>query len=163
MDADDTTRRANQLWFDSGAWQRTTWMGWPVVKCPTDLWAYQELIVATRPDVIIETGSWVGGSALFFAHMLDLVGHGRVISVDVQRVDGRPEHPRITWVLGDSADPATVARVHDLAAGGAALVVLDASHRAAHVLAELRGYADLVPPGGCLVVEDTAFDGWPVW
>ena len=139
------------------------WMGVPILQQANDLLILQELIYKTRPKVVIETGTFGGGSAIFYASILSLCGGGRVISVDIEHGEqtGRmiAEHPlgsAINLVTGDSADPQTYARVHALVAGEpAVMVALDSNHQYAHVLAELRAYADLVSPGGYLVVFDT--------
>ncbi len=81
---------------------RVNWLGVEVLKYPTDLLAYQEIIHEIRPDLIIETGTHQGGSALFFASILDLIGRGQVISIDVATRNTRPPHPRITYLVGSS-------------------------------------------------------------
>src|SRR6202035_4745006 len=60
-----------------------SWLGVPVIKYTQDLWALQELIWADRPDLIIETGVAHGGSAVFFASMLELLGAGTVVAIDI--------------------------------------------------------------------------------
>src|SRR4051812_28260289 len=92
------------------------WFGHLTQKCPFDLWTYQEILVETRPDLVIETGTCYGGSALFLATMFDLLGRGRVITVDIADVPGRPQHPRITYVRGSSAAPEIVRQVRAEAA-----------------------------------------------
>src|SRR5262245_26050622 len=99
----------HRLYYDGPAGEgrvhhRTTWMGVPCLKCPTDLWAYQEILAEVRPDLVVETGTHMGGSALFLAHMLELLGRGEVVSIDVLDRPGRPEHARIRYVTGSSAD-----------------------------------------------------------
>src|SRR5437870_1955675 len=84
----EVARQFHALWYfgPSGKppWETMTWMGVPALKCPFDTWIYQEIIHRTRPQVIIETGSRYGGSALFMANMLDLVGgEGQVLSIDI--------------------------------------------------------------------------------
>src|SRR5207249_3148061 len=74
----------------------TYWLGVPVVKSPLDMWIYQEILSAERPDVIVETGTAYGGSAYFMATICDLVGTGRIVTVDIEARDDRPLHPRIT-------------------------------------------------------------------
>src|SRR5271154_4974785 len=69
-----------------------SWFGYQVCKCPLDLWIYQELLVRTRPDLVIETGTLFGGSALFLATVMDVIGQGRVISIDREDRPGRPVH-----------------------------------------------------------------------
>jgi cephalosporin hydroxylase len=140
-----------------------SWFGYEVLKCPLDLWLYQELLVRTRPDLVIETGTWSGGSALYLAMMLDQIGHGRVITIDIEAKPGRPQHPRITYLAGSSADAAVVAEVHRSAGGDRAMVILDSDHDAAHVYAEMLAYSPLVQPGDYLIVEDTNVNGHPVW
>src|SRR4051794_28486461 len=155
----------NKLYHSSKAttWKDTHWLGVAVLKCPLDLWIYQELVHAQRPDLIIETGTHTGGSALFLATMCDLIGHGRVLTIDIENRPGRPSHRRIEYLLGSSTDPAILKRVS--AAAGArksVLVILDSDHSDTHVLTELREYSRLVRPGGLLIVEDTNIDGIPV-
>jgi cephalosporin hydroxylase len=142
-------------------WHETRWLGTPVVKSPLDLWVYQELIWETRPDLIVETGTHRGGSALFLATICELVGHGRVISVDLKPVEATyPKHPRLTYIGGvSSTDPALDPGVRD---GERVLVVLDSDHSRDHVRAELDRFAPLVPVGGYVVVEDTAVGGHPI-
>lgn len=157
-------RQANIQYFRGGAYMRTTWMGVPTAKCPGDMWMYQELICALRPDVLVETGTWAGGSALYFAHVFDQLGHGRVLTIDVDAGTDRPAHPRITYHHGSSVDPATVTMVAEAVRGaGPVMVILDSDHRRDHVLAELRSYAPLVTPGSYLIVEDTTIDHHPAW
>ena len=140
----------------------THWLGVRTDKCPLDLWVYQELISRLRPDVIVETGTLDGGSALYLASICDLVGHGEVVTIDIEAPPAPPEHARITYVRGSSVDAEIVARVRALVAGGSALVILDSDHQCDHVLAEMRAYADLVPVGGYLIVEDTILNGHPI-
>lgn len=122
--------------------------------------ALQQILHESRPDVLVETGSCYGGSALFYAHMMDLIGHGRVISMDIRKLK-RPEHPRITYLKGDSVKlGATLA---DELQGKKVMVSLDSDHAAPHVLAELQLFAPMVTKGQYLVVEDTNLNGRPVW
>jgi len=85
-----------------------------------------------------------------------------VITIDVTAQPDLPEHPRITYVTGSSTDPEVVARVDELAGGGAPLIVLDSDHHCDHVLEELRIWSPRVPLGSYIVVEDTHADGHPV-
>jgi cephalosporin hydroxylase len=158
-------RRFHELYYEGKerTWGDTRWLGAPAAKCPLDLWVYQELIHDYRPDRIVECGTARGGSAAFLAAMCDLVGHGEVVSIDVDQKPGRPEHPRLAYWAGSSTDPAVVARVVEWTAPAErVLVILDSDHSCQHVLAELRAYGDVVRPGGWLVVEDTNIGGHPV-
>jgi cephalosporin hydroxylase len=140
-----------------------SWFGYQVFKCPLDLWVYQELLTRTRPDFVVECGTCAGGSALYMATILDLVGHGEVLTIDIAPRPGLPEHPRITYLTGSSTDPAIVADVASRVGHGRAMVILDSDHRADHVLEELRSYRDLVQPGDYLIVEDTNVNGHPAY
>jgi cephalosporin hydroxylase len=144
-------------------YKSTYWRGHRVIKCPLDLWVYQEIIHEIQPDLLIETGTMYGGSAYFLASMMDFVGKGEVLTIDRNHREGRPEHPRVTYLTGSSSDPAIVAQAAERAQGkGTVMVVLDSNHKAFHVLDELRAYHSLVTPGSYLVVEDTNINGHPV-
>jgi O-methyltransferase len=139
------------------------WLGHLTQKCPLDLWVFQEILVETTPDVIIECGTCLGGSALFLASICELLGRGRVVSIDVAEVPGRPVHPRLEYVLGSSADPEVIRRATaGVRPGERVMVILDSDHRRDHVLAELRALADWVTPGCYLIVEDTSVNGHPL-
>jgi cephalosporin hydroxylase len=150
-------------WLAGGNTIDVSWFGHVVRKCPLDLWIYQELLVRTRPDTIIETGTLFGGSALFMATVLDLIGHGRVITIDREDKPGRPVHPRISYWLGSSVDDSIVAEARKAAGGGRTMVVLDSDHSAAHVFQEIMCYSPLVRVGDYLVVEDTNVNGHPTY
>jgi cephalosporin hydroxylase len=140
----------------------THWMGVPMRKNPLDSWVYQEILHAVRPDVIVEIGSYVGGSTLFFANLMDLLGHGEVISVEVRRDRYEAEHPRISEVTGESLDPEVIAEVRRRCEGRRAIVIHDGDHRREVVLGELRAYAELVPVGSYYIVEDGSVDQFPL-
>jgi cephalosporin hydroxylase len=149
--------RAHDVFYASDAWTKATWLGAQALKNPLDLWVYQEILFETRPELVVETGTYRGGSALFLASMCDLLGSGEVVSIDIEPVrDDYPEHPRVTYLGGrSSTDPGVLAEVSARAAGRSTLVVLDSDHSQAHVEAELAAYAPLVPVGCYLVVEDS--------
>ena len=143
-------------------WADTYWLGVRTLKCPLDLWIYQEIIFDVKPDVIIESGTAYGGSALFLASICDLVNNGEVITIDIAK-NLRPSHPRIKQLLGSSTSEETVRTVGSLINGkGAVLVILDSDHHKEHVLDELRTYSTLVTKGSYLIVEDTNINGHPV-
>jgi len=149
--------RAHDVFYGSDAWTKATWLGAQALKNPLDLWVYQEIVYETRPEVIVETGTYRGGSALYLASICDLVGAGEVVSIDVEPVrDDYPVHPRVTYLGGrSSTDPAVLDEVRARAGGRPTLVVLDSDHSQAHVEAELAAYAPLVPVGGYVIVEDS--------
>ena len=145
---DDDVLRLLRRYGTSEIWMDTVWLGRRALKCPLDLWMYQEIIFRTRPDLIVETGTASGGSALFLASICDLLGHGRVVSIDIEK-QARPRHERITYLNGSSLDV-------NVNAEGRTMVILDSDHSKDHVLAELRRFAPLVSPGCYLIVEDTS-------
>ena len=155
-------REFHKVYYSGEVWYRTFWLGHQVLKCPFDLWIYQEIIFALRPEVIIECGTFAGGGTLFLASMCDLVGTGRIVSIDIEERNDRPLHPRITYVLGSSTAPETIDRVKGLMGDAArVLVILDSDHTKDHVLKELELYHGFVTPGSFLIVEDTNINGHP--
>lgn len=139
------------------------WFGTPIQKNPMDLWIYQEMISHLRPDVIVECGTYKGGSALYMAHLMDLAGKGRVVTIDIEKYPGLPEHPRISYLLGSSTDPAVVRQVRDaIRPGESVMVFLDSDHSKAHVSKELAMYRGFVTLNSYLVVEDTDLNGHPI-
>ena len=160
----DVVDAFHRVWYDAYFTHGMTYFeGVPLIKCPMDLWVYQELVFDLKPTLIIETGTAFGGSALFFARQLEKLGAGSVISIDVTHPETLPRHARITYLRGSSIDPTIVAMVTGRArAHERVMVVLDSDHSAAHVSAELAIYAPLVTVGQFLVVEDTNINGHPV-
>jgi cephalosporin hydroxylase len=141
----------------------STWMGVRTPKSPLDLWIYQEIIYEIRPATIIECGTAFGGSTLFFASMCDLLGCGRVISIDVAVRPGRPQHDRITYLLGSPVAPEIVATVETLIdPEGPVLAVLNSDYRKDHVLAELELYSRFVTEGSYAIVEHTSVAGYSI-
>ena len=114
--------------------------------------------------MIIECGTKHGGSAFFLAKICDLIGVGKIVSIDIEAIPGRPEHDRITYILGSSTAEEIVAQVKSLIQkGDKVMVILDSLHRADHVLNELRAYHTLVTKGNYLIVEDTVINGHPTY
>ncbi|HEX3469183.1 MAG TPA: CmcI family methyltransferase [Candidatus Elarobacter sp.] len=143
-----------------------SWLGRPAIQFPQDMVAVQEIIWRTRPEVIVETGIAHGGSLVFSASMLALLGGEReAIGIDVDirahnraAIEAHPLAPRITMFEGSSIDPSLAARVRERVAGRTAMVVLDSNHTAEHVAGELALYAPLVRAGFYLVVMDTVVE-----
>jgi cephalosporin hydroxylase len=146
-----------------------SWLGLPVIQLPPDIVALQEVIWETRPNLVIETGIARGGSLVLYASILELIGEGDVLGIDI---DIRPhnraaieQHPlarRIRMIEGSSLDEGVVAEAR-AAAGNVdrVMVVLDSNHTHQHVLAELRAYGSLVTVGQFLVVADTFVEQIP--
>ncbi len=153
----------HRLYYDSAVWKDTYWLGTRAQKCPLDLWIYQEILQETKPDLILETGTAHGGSALYLASVCELLGRGEVVTVDISPIEGRPEHDRITYLTGPSTAGEVVAEVkRHVAMHERVLVILDSDHSCNHVLDELRTYGPWVSPGSYLIVEDTNVNGHPV-
>ena len=137
---------------------RVFWMGVKARKNVLDAWVYQEIIHEVRPEIVIEIGNAEGGSTRYLANLLDLLGAGEVLAVDIDHSIFRGHHPRISLVTGDSAAPETLARVEELVRGRQGLVIHDGDHSREHVLADLHAYAKFVRVGSYFIVEDTIMD-----
>ncbi len=143
-----------RVYHGSGVWLNNTYyLGVPVLKCPTDLWVYQEIIFSLKPDLIIECGTASGGSALFMASLLDIIGKGEVVTIDIEDSKGKPRHPRIRYIVGSSTSEQIVGQIKP---NGKVMVILDSDHHKSHVLNELRLYSGFVTKGSYLIVEDTS-------
>jgi cephalosporin hydroxylase len=149
--------RAHDVLYQSDAWTEARWLGAQALKNPLDLWVYQEIVFETRPELIVETGTYRGGSALYLASLCDLMGGGEVVSIDIEPIrDDYPVHPRITYLGGRSSiDPAVIEEVRGRTAGRRLLVILDSDHSQGHVEAELAAYTPLIPVGCYVIVEDS--------
>ena len=145
-----------------------TWLGRPIIQYPTDLMALQEIIWETKPDLIIETGIAHGGSLVFYASMLELIGHGHVLGIDIDirehnrsEIEKHPMFHRLTMVEGSSVDEEVIEAARYLAEGNSTMVCLDSLHTHDHVLSELELYSPLVSKGCYLVVFDTCIEDLP--
>lgn len=146
-----------------------TWLGIPVIQHPQDIMAWQEILWKVQPDLVVETGVAHGGSLLLSASILELIGKGRVLGVDI---DIRPHNRaaieahklahRIDLIQGSSIDQATADAVYAHAKDAKrVLVVLDSNHTHEHVLRELELYSPLVKKDSYLLVYDTAIEDCP--
>lgn len=153
----------HKIYYDSKVWRRTSWFGIQILKCPLDLWVYQEIIYELQPDVIIETGTANGGGALYLANLCDLIGKGEVITIDIARNENTPKHKRITYLTGSSISNEIVETVKSLIENkNRVMVILDSNHSKDHVIKELEIYSNLVTIDSYLIVEDTNINGHPV-
>ncbi len=177
--ADRSRQRSVELGCDQSVFERSldallavnkydysylwSWMGVPIIQLPADVMATQEVIFAAKPDIIIETGVARGGSVIFMASLLELIGKGKVIGVDIdirphnrESIESHPMAKRISLIQGASTDSTVVDLVRaQMPAQSSVMVVLDSDHSRDHVLAELRSYGPLVTRGQYLVVADT--------
>jgi cephalosporin hydroxylase len=161
----------SRIWIRETARNRYSynfrWLGRPIIQYPQDIIALQEVIWNLKPELVIETGIAHGGSLVFYASMLELIGaEGRVLGIDVDirphnrtAIEVHPMSKRIEMIEGSSVDPRVIEAVHRRAAScSSALLVLDSNHTHEHVLAELNAYQDIVKPGGYIAVLDTVIE-----
>jgi cephalosporin hydroxylase len=141
-----------------------TWLGKPIWQPVLDLWTLQEVIYEVKPDLLIECGTYKGGSSYFFANLFDLIGKGRVVTVDIEKLHDL-SHPRVTYLIGDCASPEILQRMREEKdkTTGPVMVVLDSDHSAAHVTKELDAYHTFVTPGSYLHVQDGVIDVLPMF
>jgi len=141
-----------------------SWMGRPIIQYPQDIMAMQEIIWNVKPDLIVETGIAHGGSLIFYASMLELIGgDGAILGIDIdirehnrREIEKHPMFERITMIEGSSVDARVIEEVRKYAQGKKrVLVALDSLHTHDHVLQELELYSPLVTKGSYCVVFDT--------
>lgn len=154
------------LYFDDRKW-KFKWLGVNCWQNSFDMWIKQEIISEIQPDYIIETGTSYGGTALFYSMLLEQIGNGHVISIDV---DAKLEeaskyqvfNKRCTVLKGSSVSDDIHQQVLKRVKGGKAIVILDSEHSKEHVLREMELYAPLVSVNSYLIVEDTNLNGHPI-
>lgn len=158
---DVTTAFARHYWDEKrDTFFSNTFMGVICLQHPFDVQVTEEIIWETRPEVIVECGSFGGGSALRWAAMQETAGiDGCVVAIDIEdRMDQARAHAlwdrRVRFLHGSTTDPAIVERAVEVVAGRRAMVILDSDHAEAHVAAELRAWAPVVSPGCYLIVQD---------
>ena len=173
MARDKSLSKISKKWFqDSYKYEYSyhfKWLGRPIIQYPQDMVAIQELIWNVKPDLIIETGIAHGGSLIFSASILELIGNGNVLGIDVDirehnriQLEKHKMYKRINIIQGSSVDKKVVEKVYDFAKGSERVMVfLDSNHTHDHVLKELKIYSPLVTKGSYLVVFDTVIEDMP--
>ena len=160
--------RLSELWLKLGWNQKYTytfsWLGRPIIQLPEDMIRTQEVVWQVQPDVIVETGIAHGGSLIYSASLLKMIGKGdgRVVGIDIdirehnrKAIEAHPLFPMLTLFEGSSTDPAIVDRVKaQIKPNDRVLVMLDSNHSRQHVLDELNAYHELVTPGSYIVATD---------
>lgn len=153
-----------QLVLETGNFSDLTWLGKPIWQNILDLWVIQETVFEVKPNLLIETGTNKGGSAFFYAQMFDLMGKGKVVSIDIEKMHNLT-HPRIEFIVGHSTSDYVLGKVRDIASsvGGPVMVILDSDHSRDHVSSELEEYARFVTPNSYLLVQDGVIDILPIF
>jgi len=145
-------------------WGRTFYRGVHCLKCVLDLWIYQEIFFDYKPELVIECGTFNGGSALWIRDTLNNLGmkdtHFVTIDIDSGAIALRQDD--IEYYTGSSIDQDTFEYMSKLAEGKKTIVILDSCHEKNHVLTEMKLYSQLIKSGGYLIVEDTNLNGHPV-
>lgn len=146
-----------------------SWMGRPIIQYPQDMIATQELIWEVKPDLIIETGIAHGGSLIYYASILELIGHGEVLGIDIdirehnrREIEAHKMSKRIQMIQGSSISKEIAEEVYKVAHGKKKIMVfLDSNHTHEHVLEELKLYAPLVTLNSYCIVFDTIIEDVP--
>jgi len=166
--AEEVIRDFRKVWGERGEVFKNRFLGIRTLQNPLDAWIIQEILSEVRPDVMIEAGTYHGGSAILWAMILEQLNpDSRVITIDIedQREKRAKKHPiareRVDFLLGSSTAPEIVAEVKRRVEGKRVLVMLDSLHTAEHVLDELRLYAPMVPVGSYVIVQDTLVASLP--
>lgn len=162
---------ALKLLIDSQNYNYTynfNWLGRPIIQLPQDIAALQEIIWKVKPDLIVETGIAHGGGLIFYASMLELIGKGNVLGIDIdirdhnqREIETHPMYKRIKMIQGSSVNEDVAANVAEMARGRKTMIILDSLHTHDHVLEELNLYSNLVSVGSYLVVFDTVVEYMP--
>ena len=146
-----------------------SWLGRPIIQFPQDIMAMQEIIWNIKPDLIIETGIAHGGGLIFYASMLELLGEGEVLGIDIdirehnkKEIESHKMFKRIKMIEGSSVDGDVIKKVRDIAQKHKkVLVILDSLHTHQHVLEELNLYSEFVSEGSYLIAFDTVVEYMP--
>lgn len=169
---DGSLARLTQDWMDASVRAKYSyhfeWMGRPIIQYPQDMIAMQEILWQVRPDWVIETGVAHGGSLVYYASILELLGKGTVVGIDIdirahnrEAIESHSMSKRIQLIQGSSIAAEVVDQVRQLVGNSKVLIVLDSNHTHDHVLAELELYAPLVSVGSYCVVMDTVVEHLP--
>ena len=146
-----------------------SWMGRPIIQYPQDMMAMQEIIWNIQPDLIIETGIAHGGSLIYYASLLELIGKGEVLGIDIDirqhnriEIEKHPMFKRIKMIEGSSIDDNIANHIKQIAKDKEKVIVcLDSNHTHDHVFKELELYAPLVSLNSYIVVFDTIVEDLP--
>jgi len=173
MSKDKKFQEKTRAWFkDSWKYEyqyHFKWLGRPILQFPQDIIATQELIWKIKPDLIIETGIARGGSIIFSASILELIGKGEVIGIDIdirtynkREIEKHKMMERIKMIQGSSISKKVINQVYKIAKNKKKIMVfLDSNHSHKHVLEEMKAYSKLVKKGSYMIVFDTMIEDMP--
>ncbi len=165
----DAARRFREESIKSQYSYNFFWMGRPIIQYPQDIVVLQEILWNVKPDLVIETGIAHGGSIIFHASILELIGKGEVLGIDIEirphnrkAIEKHPMYKRITMIEGDSVSDVVLDQVREKVKGKReVLVCLDSNHTHEHVLNEMKSYSPFVTKGSYLIVFDTVIEELP--
>jgi len=151
----------HKLWRNEFLNDKVTFLGNKICKSPMDLWIYQEILYDIKPDVVIECGTYMGGTAYYIASLMDIMNKGEVITMDIKQRK-HPKHDRISYFDCMSTDADLIYTLNNRVKNkDAVLVILDSDHRKKNVLRELNIYSKFVTKGSYIIVEDSDLNGHP--
>lgn len=173
MSTDEEFKQNSMNWFLKSCEYKYSynfsWLGRPIIQYPQDMIAVQEIIWNVKPDLIIETGIAHGGSLIFYASILELIGQGQIIGVDIDirehnriEIENHSLYKRIMMIEGSSVDETIIKKISEIAENKERIIIiLDSNHTHSHVLKELELYSPLVTNNSYLVVFDTIIEDMP--
>lgn len=173
MSTDISLKKLSKKWIsDSYLYEYSyhfNWLGLPIIQYPQDIIALQEIIWKIKPDLIIETGVARGGSVVFLASLLEIIGNGEVIGIDIKihkqnrkAIEKHHMFKRITLIEDSSINEESIKKVKQLSKNKkCVMIILDSNHTHEHVLSELKAYSSLITKGSYLVVFDTLVEDLP--
>ena len=132
----------------------------PIIKCPFDYVIYQMILWEVKPDLIIEVGTNKGGSALYFADLLDMIGHGEIHTIDIEDIvhEEVKNHKRIKFFKSgyEKYDLKNTEGFKKI------MIIEDGSHTYEDVKAALHKFNSVVNKNSYFIVEDGILDkmGW---
>ncbi|PWB52416.1 MAG: hypothetical protein C3F13_11690 [Anaerolineales bacterium] len=131
---------------------QATYRGIKVWKCPMDYLIYQMIITQLQPDLVIEVGTFHGGTTLYLANLMDIIGNGVIHSIDIEDLcDERvKDHPRVRlftngWEKYDSTAVNGFSKI---------LIIEDSSHTYENTLNVINKFCDMVTVNSYFIIED---------
>lgn len=161
----ETIVKFNEIYYDTGLFGKASWLGVRALQNPCDNWIMQEIITEVKPDFVVESGTFHGGTTLYYAMVLEQVNpNGKVLTIDINPAVKKASQfktfrERVEVIKGNSVSPEVIEKIRQRVNGKRVLVTLDSDHSKPHVLREMQFYGPLVSLGSYLVVQDTNGEG----